>query len=113
MGINEERPRLTGSNARRGMPISGSLGKVLMFAATAGLLVLSVIFALVVAAVVVTSGLLIVAYVWWKTRELRKQMRDRPAGGRVIEGEVIRDVEADDKGQSSPSLSKPAQPLRR
>jgi len=34
-------------------------------------------------------------YLWWKTRDLRKQMRNHPFGdeviaGEVIEGEVIR-----------------------
>ena len=43
-------------------------------------------FAIVAAAVLVIGG-----YLWWKTRELRKQMRERPPGGRVIDGEVIRD----------------------
>jgi hypothetical protein len=99
MGIDEERSRLTGSDARSGTPISGVLGKVLTFTAAAGLLIVAFIFSLVVAAVVVTGGLLIWGYVWWKTRELRKQMREPPPGGRVIEGEVIRDIEADDRAE--------------
>ena len=106
MRIGEERSRLTGSDARSGA-ISGALGKVLTFTAAAGLLIAALIFSLVVAAVIVTGGLLIWSYVWWKTRELRKQMRERPPGGRVIEGEVIRDSEADDKSRPSQSQSKP------
>lgn len=67
-------------------------------AAVAGTLVLVGAFMLsvVVLAVVATAGLLGGAYLWWRTRELRKRLREqartRPVGGRVIDGEVIRDV---------------------
>jgi hypothetical protein len=50
--------------------------------------VLSVTFIAIGLAVVLTFG----GYLWWKTRDLRKQIRARvepqPAG-RIIEGEVI------------------------
>ena len=55
------------------------------------LLVAAFTFSLVLFAVLVVVGLLVWTYLWWKTRALRKQMRERPPGGRVIEGEVIRD----------------------
>jgi hypothetical protein len=54
--------------------------------------VVSVVFFAVGFAVVLTVG----GYLWWKTRELRKQLRARmqdqshaPSTGRVFEGEVI------------------------
>lgn len=68
--------------------------------AWAVLLFFAFTFSLVLFVVLVAGGLLVWAYLWWKTRELRRQMRqrqetngmrDQPAGGRVIEGEVIRD----------------------
>jgi hypothetical protein len=31
------------------------------------------------------------SYLWWKTRELRRRIREQPRGGRIIEGEAIRD----------------------
>lgn len=48
-----------------------------------------VILAIALAAVLVSGG-----YLWWKTRELRRQMRERvpvysEPPGRIIEGEVI------------------------
>ncbi len=51
--------------------------------------VLSVVFvAIALAAFVVVGG-----YLWWQTRELRRQIRarmqERPLDGEVIEGEVI------------------------
>jgi O-antigen/teichoic acid export membrane protein len=60
--------------------------------ALAGAFVLSVVFLAIGLAVVLTVG----GYLWWKTRELRRQMRARMqeqsqpwSDGNVIEGEVI------------------------
>ncbi len=81
---------------------------------------LAMTFSVVLFAVVATLGLLIWGWVWWKTRELRKVMREhaakharaareaeargagagpgrsRPDTGIVLEGEVIREVPDDD-----------------
>jgi O-antigen/teichoic acid export membrane protein len=46
------------------------------------------VVALAVAAVVVLIG---VGYVWWKTRDLRRRLRENPPGGRVIDGDASRD----------------------
>ena len=97
MQTDEERSTLTGSNARFSTNASGLLGKVLTFASAAVLLVVAFMFSLLVFAILVTVGLLVWGYLWWKTRELRRQMRERPPGGRVIEGEAIRDDESHDK----------------
>jgi hypothetical protein len=63
------------------------LGGALMLASA---FVLSVVFLATGLAVVLTVG----GYLWWQTRELRRQMRARMQGqprfaGEVIEGEVI------------------------
>jgi len=42
----------------------------------------------VVVAVILVAGMLGWAYLWWKTRELRKQMRNYPPPGMVREGEM-------------------------
>lgn len=58
----------------------------------------ALMFSVVLFAVVVTVGAIAWGYVWWKSRDLRKQMRDRPqGGGMVIEGEVIREVRTPDE----------------
>jgi hypothetical protein len=76
----------------------------LLAVATAGaLLVVTLMFSALLFAAALTLGLAIWGRVWWKTRALRKQMRehaqafaarqhttDSASGGRVIEGEVIR-----------------------
>ena len=53
---------------------------------------LALMFSVVLFAVVVTVGAVVWGYLWWASRKLRKQMRDNPPGGMVIEGEVIREV---------------------
>jgi hypothetical protein len=67
------------------------------------LLFVAFTFSLVLFAVLVAVGLTVWAYLWWKTRALRQHLREQmgepmaeaagrsPPGGRVIEGEVIRD----------------------
>lgn len=91
MEIDDEQSTVTGSDARFSTNASGLLGKVLTFASAAVLLVVAFMFSLLVFAILATGGLLVWGYLWWKTRDLRRQMRERPPGGRVIEGETIRD----------------------
>lgn len=79
------------------------LRKLLAIIATAALVALLLMFSVVMLVVILLGGGLAWLYLWWKTRELRKQMRDfAPAGahgglrendvvkGVVIEGEVTR-----------------------
>lgn len=97
--------RLGQAQARFGTSQPGPLGRLLGAIVWAGLLIIAFTFSLVFFAVVFSVGLLIWAYVWWKTRELRKQvreqmgaqMREQPPGGNVIEGEVVRDYDRQDK----------------
>ncbi len=99
MHTNQIRFRLGGSGRQYQVQRPGLLRKLV--AAVAGTLflvgafMLSLIVLAVVAAVALAGGI----YLWWRTRELRRQLREharaRPAGGRVIDGEVVRDTEAD------------------
>lgn len=43
----------------------------------------------VVFAFIAVFGLTIWSYVWWKTRKLRRAMREQAPGGQVIDGEAI------------------------
>lgn len=56
---------------------------------------IALLFSVVFFAAAVTLGLAAWVYFWWKTRKLRKVMRENPPGGLVIEGEVIREVDDD------------------
>ncbi|MBI4754408.1 MAG: hypothetical protein HY778_03080 [Betaproteobacteria bacterium] len=81
------------------MQAPGWMGRLLSFAAGAVLLVVAFMASLLVFALVVAVALVVGVYLWWKTRELRRQVREmqRPArGGRVVEGDAIRDVGSED-----------------
>ncbi|WP_018411919.1 hypothetical protein [Methyloversatilis thermotolerans] len=84
----------------------GFLAKLLAVVLTAGLLVLGLMFSVIVVAVALVIGVGLWGWMYWKTRALRRQMRDAmeaaaregrtgvppgndSGGGRVIEGEVI------------------------
>jgi ABC-type bacteriocin/lantibiotic exporter with double-glycine peptidase domain len=79
------------------------LRKVAALIVTATLVGVVLMFSVVLFAIIVVVGLIAWAYLWWKTRELRKQMRDftppemeqeqNMRDEEVFEGEVIRVVE--------------------
>jgi len=92
--------------------ISNPLRSLIAVVATAAAFGLALMFSVVVVAVILVAGTMAWGYLWWKTRELRKQMRNYPppgmvregqmAGndvirGEVIEGEVIRVVDTPEK----------------
>ena len=92
MEDNDEMTRLEERHMRFGVNSSGLLSKVLTFATGAVLLVAGLVFSLVVFALAATAAGLILGFLWWKTRDRRRQMRERPPGGRIIDGEVIRET---------------------
>ena len=59
-------------------------------------------FSVVLFAFALTAGAVAWAYLWWKTRSIRKAMRDNPPGGLVIEGEIIREVDENAKSRTKP-----------
>lgn len=67
----------------------GVLGRLLSLVAGAVFVVLAFMFSLVALAVIVVLGLLAWLYFRWKTRGLRRAMRERPADGHVIDGEAV------------------------
>lgn len=79
----------------RATPPTGPLGQILGLMAGAILLVLGFMFSLALLAVFVVVGLTLGAWFFWKTRHLRKAMREAgamrnpPADGDVIEGEAV------------------------
>lgn len=76
-------------------PPTGPLGQILALVAGVIMLVLGFMFSVVLLAVFVVVGLTLGAWFFWKTRHLRKAMREAgpvgnpPADGEVIEGEAV------------------------
>ena len=69
----------------------GLLGRVAAALLGAVALVVAFMFSVVALAVVSVVILIAVGYLWWKTRDLRRHLRENPPGGRVIDGDAIRD----------------------
>jgi hypothetical protein len=62
---------------------------MVVFVLTVVLIGLVFMFSMVVLAIILVAGAIGWGYLWWKTRELRKQMRNFPPRGVVMEGEVV------------------------
>jgi len=88
---------------------SGPLHKLGALIVTVALVGLVLMFSAVLLVIIMTLGTIAWAYLWWKNRELRKQMRDfhhrameqeqmmrdgQVFEGEVYEGEVIRVVDS-------------------
>ncbi len=85
-----------GSDPRLRGPAAGAPGGILAALAGAVIFVAAFMFSLVVVAALAAVAVAAGAYLWWKTRALRRQMREHPPGGRLIDGEVIRDAHPPD-----------------
>jgi len=68
--------------------IPNPLRNLVAVVATAAAFGLALMFSVVVVAVILVAGTMAWGYLWWKTRELRKQMRNYPPPGMVREGEM-------------------------
>ena len=89
MRVQDERLRLPDNSGRVGDRLTNALGRTLAVVVGAALLVVAFMFSLIVFALLAAAGMLVLGYLWWKTRDLRRHLRERPPGGHVIEGETI------------------------
>ena len=104
MPLNDQPPRLDQRNSGGG----NLLSTILTMVAGAALLVAGFIFSLLILSVIAVVALVVWAWFWWKTRALRRHLREQveqmqreqPRGpapsapmteGVIIEGEVIRE----------------------
>lgn len=82
---------------KRGPREPGPLGKALALIGGLALLILGFMFSLMLLAVAAVLVAGIWAYLWWKTRELRRRLREHgapspregPPGGRIFDGEAV------------------------
>lgn len=93
-------PRLGWNGNQAGAPKKW-LTRILTVLAGATVLAVSLMVSILLFAVVMTVAVIAGARLWWKTRALRRRMREAPPhdpfaafrqefGGRIIEGEVVR-----------------------
>ncbi len=71
------------------------LGRAVAAIIGAIVLVVAFMFSIVALAVVSVVIVIVVGYLWWKTRDLRRHLRENPPGGRVIDGHSVRDRDSD------------------
>ena len=100
--MHDDRPpprRVTyGKGVRIGGP--GWFGRLLAVIVSAIVLVATALLSVVLFAVLLAVGTVVVGYLWWKTRALRRQVRartfDRHDDDRTIDVEVIHRNSPDD-----------------
>lgn len=89
----EEIPRLTGSGRRYEFRMAGWPAALLGVVVGTVALAVGVLFSLVVLPVLLIAGAAGGGYFWWKTRALRKALRQNAAGRAVrereVEGEIV------------------------
>lgn len=66
------------------------VSKVAKIVVSVALIGLALMFSALLLMVIVTVGVIAWGYLWWRTCDLRRQMRKHPPSDIVIEGEVIR-----------------------
>lgn len=89
--------RFAGASAR---PPS-LMQKIVTVVSMAAVFTLMLMASVVLFAAVAAVGVVAWGWLWWKTRDVRKQMRAHPPGGLVLEGEVIREVSVEDDAFAS------------
>jgi hypothetical protein len=80
-------------------PRPGLFGRVVAGIAGAAALIVGLVLSFAVFVGLATAAVAIGGWLLWKTRALRRQLRERhvaPAGGRIIEGEVVHEPESRD-----------------
>ena len=96
MQSDPERPRVR-NRGSVGSRAQSLIVKTMAVAGAAVMLVSAVAISIALFAVTLTGLFVFGAYFWWKTRDLRKQMRSRTHSrfeeGDVIDGVVIREAE--------------------
>ncbi len=65
------------------------VSKVAKIVVSVALIGLALMFSALLLMVIVTVGVIAWGYLWWRTCDLRRQMRKHPPSDIVIEGEVI------------------------
>lgn len=107
MNTSEESLKFRQFHTSLGGPPPGPLAKVAAFVLGTIMMIAAFMFSLVALAVVAVGAVVAGTWFWWKTRAVRRQIREqmaaqrqhgayterRPADGYIIEGEAVRESE--------------------
>jgi hypothetical protein len=72
--------------------LPGLLRKIAALIATTALVALVLMFSAVLFAIILISGIAAFTFLWWKTRHIRKLMRNFPLHGEMRDSEMMGDV---------------------
>jgi hypothetical protein len=98
--MSEQEPHFRHFSFNRAGPPASMAGRVLGFIGAVIAAILAFMFSLAALAVVAVGATLLGGWLWWKTRAVRREMREqmehpaqqRPVDGYIIEGEVVRET---------------------
>jgi hypothetical protein len=76
---------------------SGWFGRLLAVVLGSILFVAAAMLSVVLLAVLFAAGVIVVGYLWWKTRALRKQARAFGDDGRTVDVEVVHKDSSEDE----------------
>jgi Flp pilus assembly protein TadB len=96
MNYDRPPPRLGDYRRENRSDVAGWLGRVLGVALGVAAVVAAAALSLILLAAILVTGVAVFAYLWWKTRGLRRQMRSGGSDPHIIEGEAVREVDPDD-----------------
>ncbi len=108
MDSNDDRPRLSGPGTRRyrfDFAPPTFVGRLVGFVVGAAMLVLAFVFSIVVFAVLAALAVIAGGWLWWKTRHVRRDLREAQARVRPNEREVRGEavvVRPDDASDAAP-----------
>jgi hypothetical protein len=92
MQPNERHFKAPWNSASLQAPAGNSLlARVLTAVASIVVLMVAFILSFVIFAALAGIALVAGGYIWWRTRALRRHLREHGRGGRIIEGQVIPD----------------------
>jgi Flp pilus assembly protein TadB len=98
--MHNDRPPRRRVTYGKGVRIGGSgwFGRLLAIVLSAIVLVATALLSVVLFAALLAVGTIVVGYLWWKTRALRRQARARAFGDddRIIDVEVVHRNSPDD-----------------
>lgn len=94
MRFDDNGPKLNYNGRNAPSRAMGVVAKTLALIGGAILLVSALALSILFFSVLIVGGVIIGGYLWWKTREIRRQIRtqfnsDQPHRGETIEGEII------------------------
>ncbi|SAK56581.1 hypothetical protein AWB77_01738 [Caballeronia fortuita] len=93
---NGEPPRRVAYDNETGTGGPGWLGRAVAVVVSVLVLVAAAMLSLILLAILFGIGTVVVGYLWWKTRALRREARTFGDDGRTVDMEIVSEKASDD-----------------